>query len=97
MHDDNVYYKYYEVVYILFRIGMRISEFCGLTIRNTDMESKVSNIDHQLQWTSDMRLVIESTKNAGTRKLIMTKHIVQCFWTIIEGREEPKCERVVDG
>lgn len=41
VHDDNVYYKYCEVVYILFHIGMRISEFCGLTIRNTDMESKV--------------------------------------------------------
>lgn len=41
VHDDNVYYKYCEVVYILFHIGMRISEFCGLTIRNTDMESEV--------------------------------------------------------
>ena len=31
------------------------------------------NIDYQLQRTSDMRLVIESTKtNAGTRKLPMT-------------------------
>ena len=25
------YCKYYEVVYILFHTGMRISEFCGLT------------------------------------------------------------------
>ena len=76
VHDDNVYYKYYEVVYILFHIGIRVSEFCGLTIRNTDMESKVINIDHQPQWTSNMRLVIESTKNAGTRKLLMTEHVV---------------------
>ena len=27
VHDDNVYCKYYEVVYILFHTGMRISEF----------------------------------------------------------------------
>lgn len=32
VHDDNVYCKYYEVFYILFHTGMRISEFCGLTL-----------------------------------------------------------------
>ena len=33
VHDDNVYCKYYEVVYILFYTGMRISEFCGRTLK----------------------------------------------------------------
>ena len=28
IHDDVVYCKYYEVVFILFHTGMRISEFC---------------------------------------------------------------------
>ncbi|MCM1238897.1 MAG: site-specific integrase, partial [Lachnospiraceae bacterium] len=98
IHDDNVYCKYYEVVYILFHTGMRISEFCGLTLRDIDLENKVINIDHQLQRTSDMRLVIESTKtNAGTRKLPMTDDVAQCFRAIIEDREAPEYERVVDG
>lgn len=98
IHDDNVYYKYYEVVYILFHTGMRISEFCGLTLRDIDLENKVINIDHQLQRTSNMRLVIESTKtNAGTRKLPMTDDVAQCFRAIIEDREAPEYERVVDG
>ena len=34
VHDDNVYCKYYEVFYILFHTGLRISEFCGLTIEH---------------------------------------------------------------
>ena len=98
IHDDNVYCKYYEVVYILFHTGMRISEFCGLTLRDIDLENKVINIDHQLQRTSDMRLVIESTKtNAGTRKLPMTEDVAQCFRGIIEDREPPKVEKVIDG
>jgi len=98
VHDDNVYYKYYEVVYILFHTGMRISEFCGLTLRDIDLENKVINIDHQLQRTSDMRLVIESTKtNAGTRKLPMTEDVAQCFRAIIEDREPPRFEKVIDG
>ena len=98
IHDDNVYCKYYEVVYILFHTGMRISEFCGLTLKDIDLENKVINIDHQLQRTSDMRLVIESTKtNAETRKLPMTEDVAQFFRAVIEDREEPEYERVVDG
>lgn len=80
VHDDNMYCKYYEVVYILFYTGMRISEFCGLTLKDLDMKNRIINIDHQLQRTSDMRLVIESTKtNAGTRKLPMSEDVFRCF------------------
>ena len=69
VHDGNVYCKYYEVVYILFHTGLRISEFCGLTLRDVDLENKIQNIDYQFQRTANMKLVIESTKtNAGTRK-----------------------------
>ena len=38
VHDDVVYCKYYEVVYILFHTGMRISQFCGLTLKDIDLE-----------------------------------------------------------
>ncbi len=40
IHDNVAYCKYYEVVYILFHTGMRISEFCGLTLRDIDLEKK---------------------------------------------------------
>lgn len=76
IHDDNVYCKYFEVVYILFHTGLRIAEFCGLTLRDVDLENRILNIDHQLQRTANMKLVIESTKtNAGTRKLPMTEDV----------------------
>lgn len=48
VHDDVVYCKYYEVIYILFHTGMRISEFCGLTMKDIDLEKRTINIDHQL-------------------------------------------------
>ncbi len=98
VHDDNVYCKYYEVVYILFHTGLRISEFCGLTLRDVDLEKKILNIDHQLQRTANMKLVIESTKtNAGTRKLPMTEDVAECFRGIIEDREVPRNEKIIDG
>ena len=98
IHDDNVYCKYYEAVYILFHTGMRISEFCGLTISDIDLENRIINIDHQLQRMPDMRLVIESTKtNAGTRKIPMTEDVARCFRAIIEDRPKQKCEKMIDG
>lgn len=98
VHDDNVYCKYYEVVYILFFTGMCISEFCGLTLKDLDMKNRIINIDHQLLRTSEMKYVVEATKsNAGTRKLPMTEDVFRCFQAIIEDRERPKIEEVVDG
>jgi len=98
VHDDVVYCKYYEVVYILFHTGMRISEFCGLTLKDIDLENRTVNIDHQLQRTSDMRYIIETTKtDAGTRVLPITEDVAQMLQTIIEDRNAPKVKKAIDG
>ncbi len=98
VHDDNVYCKYYEAVYILFHTGMRISEFCGLTIKDIDFEHNVVTIDHQLQRMSNMERIIEPTKTrAGTRKLPITEDVAMMFRAIIEDRPKPKIEKMVCG
>ena len=98
VHDDNTYCKYYEVVYILFHTGLRISEFCGLTINDIDFENHLINIDHQIQRCADMTIVIQETKtHAGTRKIPMTEDVEYCFRAIIEDRPTPKIERMIDG
>ena len=87
-----------EVIYILFHTGMRISEFCGLTMRDIDLEKRTINIDHQLQRTSKREYVIEPTKtNAGTRVIPMTNEVTEMFRAIIEDRPDYKVEKVVDG
>lgn len=98
VHDDVVYCKYYEAVYILFHTGMRISEFCGLTLRDIDLENRTVNIDHQLIRTADMRYIIEPTKTeAGTRKIPITQDVADMFRAIIEDREVPRQEKLIDG
>lgn len=98
VHDDNVYCKYYEVFYILFHTGMRISEFCGLTIKDIDLQNRIINIDHQLQRTSKMEYIIESTKtNAGTRKLPMTEDVYKMFCSILQNRPTDLPEKMVCG
>ena len=32
--EDKHFSRYYEAFYILFHTGMRISEFCGLTVKD---------------------------------------------------------------
>ena len=84
--------------YMRYLSVMRISEFCGLTIKDIDLGNRIVNIDHQLQRLSDMTLVIEPTKtSAATRKLPVTEDVAKCFQSIIEDREKPKVEKVVDG
>ena len=98
VHDSGCYGKYYEVFYILFHTGMRISEFCGLTIRDLDMENRIIDINHQLQRTSAMEYVIEKTKtNAGTRKIPMTDDVCRCFAAILEDRQAPAVEPIIGG
>ena len=98
VHDDVVYCKYYEVVYILFHTGMRISEFCGLTLKDVDIKNRTVNIDHQLQRTVDMRYIVETTKTeAGKRRIPITEDVAMMFQAIIEDREAPKKEKIIDG
>lgn len=88
--------RYYEGIYILFKTGMRISEFCGLTIHDIDMEERTIDINHQLQRLSDMEYVIEQTKtNSGKRVLPMTPEVYECFKTILKKRKAPKKEPMI--
>ncbi len=81
-----------------FHTGIRISEFCGLTVKDVDLENKILNIDHQLQRMGDMSYVIEKTKtNAGTRKLPMSDEVCECFRRILNERGKPSFEKNVDG
>lgn len=63
-----------------------------------DLENRTANIDHQLQRTADMRYIIETAKNdAGTRKIPITQDVSDMFWAIIEDREPPRQEKIIDG
>ena len=96
--NDKHFCKYYEGIFILFKTGMRISEFVGLTISDLDMKNKKITIDHQLQRTRDMKYVIEDTKTTcGVREIPMTDEVYECFKTIIQNRQKPKIEPIIDG
>ena len=43
---------------LLFHTGLRISEFCGLTLDDVDLERRIITVDHQLQRMQDGTLYI---------------------------------------
>lgn len=98
VQNDKHFCRYYEGIYILFKTGMRISEFCGLTIHDIDLKERAINIDHQLVRTSGMEYIIQPPKtDSGIRTLPMTQGVYECFKEILEKRPRPKVEPMVDG
>ena len=98
LQNDEHFSRYYDGVFILFKTGLRISEFCGLTIKDIDFDNKRISVNHQLQRTRDMKYVIEDTKTkSGTRFVPMTDEVVECFKRIIHNRKKPKVEPMIDG
>lgn len=98
IQEDKHFCKYYDGIYILFNTGLRISEFCGLTVGDIDFKEMRINIDHQLQRKRNMEYVIEDTKtSSGTRFVPMTPEVADCFRRILAKRARPKVEPMVDG
>lgn len=96
--EDSHYSRYYDGIFILFKTGLRISEFCGLTIKDIDFENGILNVDHQLQRTSTMEYIIETPKtSSGIRRIPMTDEVADAFRRIIANRPKVKVEPVIDG
>lgn len=98
VQEDRHFSRYYEGIFILFKTGLRISEFCGLTKSSLDFKEHRITIDHQLQRTRKMEYVIEAPKtDAGVRFVPMTPEVEQCFRSILAKRQTPKVEPLIDG
>ena len=96
--EDACYSKYYDGIYILFNTGLRVSEFCGLTISDIDFKNKRIRVDHQLQRTREMEYIIEDTKTKnGERFVPMSNEVMACFRRIIANRQRPAKEPMIDG
>ena len=98
IQEDKCYSKYYDGIFILFNTGLRISEFCGLTLSDIDFKKKRIRVDHQLQRTRDMEYIIEKPKTeSGERFVPMSQQVIECFQRIIRNRKKPQKEPMIDG
>lgn len=96
--NDNCFNKYYDAVFLLFNTGMRISELCGLTFKDIDLEKRIIHIDHQLLRDRNMHYFIDEPKSRnGIRDIPMTDEVYACLKRIIWKRKKIKIEPMIDG
>lgn len=96
--EDKHFCRYYDGIYILFNTGLRVSEFCGLTVSDINFKEMHIKVDHQLQRKRNMEYCIEEPKTeSGVRYVPMTKEVAECFRRIIDNRPKPRVEPMIQG
>ncbi|MDM0561884.1 tyrosine-type recombinase/integrase [Clostridium perfringens] len=97
IQSDVCYRKHYDEIIILLRTGLRISEFCGLTVNDLDFKNRIINVDHQLIKVSKIGYVVQPPKSEnGIRQIPMSDEVYQAFKNILKHRKIQK-ELVIDG
>lgn len=82
--NDEYYSRYYDIVYILFNTGLRISELCGLTRADIDFNRKLINVNHQLLRENKQYRIIDTKSKSGHRLVPMTEEVMNCFKRIMK-------------
>lgn len=87
--NDKTYRKYYDEMLILLKTCIRISELCGLTDNEVDLDNRTLTIDHQLLRKSGIGYYIMPPKSeSGNRTLYMTDEVHDAFVRIFENRKK---------
>lgn len=89
IENDEVYKKYYDEIVILLGTGLRISELCGLTLADLDLENRTINIDHQLLRNTEVGYYTDDPKTkSGNRQILMREEVYQAFMRVIQNRKK---------
>lgn len=85
VRTDKAYRVYYDELVILLGTGLRISELCGLTRNDLDLEKNIISIDHQLLRANKMGRYIGDPKTmCGIRKIYMGPEVRAAFDRVLE-------------
>lgn len=98
VEHDKVYQKHFNAVVILLGTGLRVSELCGLTDKDIDMEKRSIHIDHQLQYATGHGYYVNPPKTkSGFRTIPMSPDVFRAFQRVLGGRKPTKEPFAVDG
>lgn len=86
----------YDMIYILFWTGLRVSELCGLTLDNVDMDKHMIRVEKQLLSLNHTHIVRKPKTSNGVRYIPMTDGVYECFEHVLatrylKGDIEPVC------
>lgn len=96
--NDTTYRKYYDEFIVLLGTGLRVSEFCGLTLQDIDFHTKRIRVERQLARTRSGKFYVEKpkTKN-GVRYIPMSPEVCESMQNIVQQRYSGGPEIIIDG
>lgn len=98
VRSDSYYCRYYDEFNVLLGTGMRVSEFCGLTLSDLDFENQKIRVERQLIKEKGGIYHVEKTKTeSGVRFIPMVPEVYESLQNIVRNRRKPKTEMLVDG
>ncbi len=98
LSGDRIYSRYYDINLVLLFTGIRVSELCGLTIRDVDLKNGYINIDHQLiKYGTDPLSICHPKSKSGVRKIPLYKEVVPVFEKLIEQAQHNRSGVEIDG
>lgn len=98
VRNDSYYSRYYDEFNVLLGTGMRVSEFCGLTLNDLDFGNQRIRVERQLIKEKGGIYHVERTKTeSGVRFIPMTPDVFESLQNIVKNRKKPKTEMLVNG
>ncbi len=96
--NSGCYSKYLDEILVLLGTGVRISEFCGLTMDNIDFKNRRIHIEKQLAVRKGRTLIFTETKSsAGERYIPMSDSVYAALKRMMKKRESLTMPFTVDG
>ncbi|MDD3338134.1 MAG: site-specific integrase [Lachnospiraceae bacterium] len=95
---DKTYKKYYDDLVVLLGTGLRVSEFCGLTLKDIDLENCSIDVNKQLHRTREGEYYVEKTKTkSGCRVLPITSDVRAALEHLVAKRKKFPAGESIDG
>ena len=87
IRSDSVYHRYYRAIIVLLNTGLRISELCGLTVKDIDFEKGFIDISHQITHDKDGYHIVPPKTENGIREIPMLEPVREALAEEIQTRE----------
>ena len=91
---DETYQKYYRAILVLLNTGLRISELCGLTVKDIDFENGFINIDHQIRHDKNGYHILPPKTANSVRKIPLTETVRKTLKEEIANRKNIQLVRI---
>lgn len=89
--------QHVDELIILYETGLRVSEFCGLTVSDIDLEQGIVNVNHQLVYLHGEFSIQSPKTKSGVRIIPMSRKAREAFSHIISTRPQLDEEPSVSG